>query len=225
MPRINPFENHATKYDDWYESGFGRHASQLEDKLMLELLKPKPGNTLLDIGCGTGRHLLLFNNLGLKVTGADTSCFMLDKAKEKVNEKSLICLSEEEPFPFEDKSFDLSIIFLTLEFCKDPIRILKEAERVTKSRIFIGFLNRFSLLTLQRRIKGIFKSSIYNQARFFSLSELYNILESHLEFKALSWKGVIFLPWLKFQFWQRLDLKLSFIKNPFCAFIGVLIKL
>jgi ubiquinone/menaquinone biosynthesis C-methylase UbiE len=225
MPGISPFEHSAKRYDDWYETDFGRYASQWEERLMLELLQPKPGQTLLDIGCGTGRHLLLFKNLGLKVTGADTSPLMLDEAKKKVDEKSLFLLSDEESFPFEDKSFDLSIIFLTLEFCKDPIRILKEAERVTKSRIFIGFLNRLSFLALKRRIKGLFKDSVYNRARFFGLSELYGILEGHFEFKSLSWKGVIFLPWLKFQFWQRLDLKLSFIKNPFCAFIGVLIKL
>jgi ubiquinone/menaquinone biosynthesis C-methylase UbiE len=225
MPVIDMFESSANKYDDWYETDFGKYASQLEEKLMLELLKLKAGQTLLDIGCGTGRHLLLFKNLGLIVTGVDISPLMLDKAKEKVDEKSLVRLSDEEPFPFEDKSFDLSIIFLTLEFCKNPIRILKEAERVTKSRIFIGFLNRFSFLALKRRIKGFFKNSVYNRARFFSLSELHGILESHLEFKSLSWQGVIFLPWLKFKLWQSLDLKLSFIRNPFCAFIGVLIDL
>ena len=225
MPVINPFESSARKYDDWYETDFGKYADRLEEKLMLELLKPEAGQTLLDIGCGTGRHLLLFKNFGLKVTGVDTSPLMLDEAKKKVDEKSLVHLSEEELLPFEDKSFDLSIIFLTLEFCKNPIRILKEAERVTKGRIFIGFLNRISFLALKRRIKGLFKYSVYNRARFFSLSELHGILESHFEFKALSWKGVIFLPWLKFKLWQRLDLKLSFIKNPFCAFIGVLIKL
>jgi ubiquinone/menaquinone biosynthesis C-methylase UbiE len=225
MPVIDMFESSANKYDDWYETDFGKYASQLEEKLMLELLKLKAGQTLLDIGCGTGRHLLLFKNLGLIVTGVDISPLMLDKAKEKVEEKSLIRLSDEEPFPFEDKSFDLSIIFLTLEFCKNPIRILKEAERVTKNRIFIGFLNRFSFLAVERRIKGLFKNSVYNRARFFSLSELYDILKSHFEFKSLSWKGVIFLPWLKFKLWQRLDFKLSFIRNPFCAFIGVLIDL
>ncbi len=225
MPVIDSFDSSAHKYDDWYETDFGKYADRLEERLMLELLKPEPGQTLLDIGCGTGRHLLLFKNLGLKVAGVDTSPLMLDKAKEKMDEKSLIRLSEEKPFPFEDKSFDFSIIFLTLEFCRNPAGILKEAERVTKSRIFIGFLNRFSFLALHRRIKGLFKDSIYNRARFFSISHLYNILESHFGSKSLSWKGVIFLPWLKSKLWQRLDFKLSFIKNPFCAFIGVLIKL
>jgi ubiquinone/menaquinone biosynthesis C-methylase UbiE len=225
MQEINTFENYADKYDDWYESGFGKYASELEEKLMLELLSPEPGQTLLDIGCGTGRHLLLFRNLGLKASGVDTSASMLAKAKEKVDESSLTLLSDTIDLPFEDKSFDISIIFLVLEFSENPLRFLKEAERVTRSRIFIGFLNHYSFLALQRRIKGIFKNSIYKQARFYSLFQWQRILRSSFEFKNLTWEGVIFLPWLRFKPWQWLDLKLSFIKNPFCTFIGVLIEL
>jgi ubiquinone/menaquinone biosynthesis C-methylase UbiE len=225
MRKIESFEKYANKYDDWYEIGFGKYASQLEDKLMLELLKPEPGQTLLDIGCGTGRHLQLFKNLGLEPVGIDSSPHMLRKAQEKVDESSLILLSDTTDLPFGDKSFDLSIIFLALEFSENPLKLLKEAARVTKGKIFIGFLNRYSLLALQRRIKGVFKNSIYKKARFFSIFQLEKILKSSFEFKTLTWAGVIFLPWSRFKLWQWLDHKLSFIKDPLCAFIGVIIEL
>jgi ubiquinone/menaquinone biosynthesis C-methylase UbiE len=225
MPEIETFQKYADKYDDWYKSGFGKYASQLEDKLMLELLKPEPGQTLLDIGCGTGRHLLLFENLGLRTIGIDTSPSMLAKAKEKVNKSFLTLLSDTADFPFEDKSLDSSVIFLVLEFSKNPLELLKEAERVTRRRVFIGFLNRYSLLALQRRIKGLFKKSIYKKARFYSLFKLRKILRDSFMFKSLTWEGVIFLPWLRLKPWQWLDLRLSFMKNPFCAFIGIVIEL
>jgi ubiquinone/menaquinone biosynthesis C-methylase UbiE len=225
MTRNEPFESYANKYDDWYESGFGKYASQLEEELMLELLKPEPGQTLLDIGCGTGRHLLLFRNLGLMPTGIDSSFYMLRKAKEKIEEKTLFLISDESSFPFENKSFDLSILFLVLEFSKNPIKLLREAERVTQRKIFIGFLNRNSFLAVQRKVRGLFKKSIYKKARLYSLYQLKKILNNSFKFKSLSWKGVIFLPWADLKFWKRLDYRFSFIKNPFCAFIGVIVEL
>src|SRR4030042_4008491 len=132
MRKIEPFKKYVNKDEDWYKTDFGKYASELEDKLMLDLLKPEPGHILLDIGCGTGRHLLLFKNLGLSPTGVDPSPLMLEKAKKKIDEKSLTLLSDETGLPFADKSFDLSIIFLVLEFCRNPVKLLKEAERVTK---------------------------------------------------------------------------------------------
>jgi ubiquinone/menaquinone biosynthesis C-methylase UbiE len=225
MRKIEPFKKYVNKYEDWYKTDFGKYASELEDKLMLELLRPEPGHILLDIGCGTGRHLLLFKNLGLSPTGVDPSPLMLEKAKKRIDEKSLVLLSDETGLPFADKSFDLSIIFLVLEFCRNPVKLLKEAERVTTGKIFIGFLNRNSFLALQRRVKGLFKKSVYNKAKFYSLSQLEKILDNSFKFKSFNWKGVIFLPWINLKFWKRLDSKFSFIKNPLCAFIGALIEL
>jgi hypothetical protein len=44
-------------------------------------------------------------------------------------------------------------------------------------------------------------------------------------FKTQTWEGVISLPWNKLKLCQWLDLKFSFIRNPYCAFIGVLLGL
>ncbi|MBN2713299.1 MAG: class I SAM-dependent methyltransferase [Planctomycetes bacterium] len=40
----------------------------------------KTGGTILDLGCGTGRHLVYFGKLGHKVCGVDLSPHMLDEA-------------------------------------------------------------------------------------------------------------------------------------------------
>jgi len=42
-------------------------------------------NTLLDLGCGTGKHCEIFANKGLKVTGIDISKEMLSRAVEHEN--------------------------------------------------------------------------------------------------------------------------------------------
>ena len=45
--------------------------------------------SVLDCACGTGKDLVLFNSLGLKVTGSDISESMLNVAKNRMNEIGL----------------------------------------------------------------------------------------------------------------------------------------
>ena len=49
--------------------------------LVEELALPK-GSTILDVGCGTGRHTVGLAKLGFKMTGLDLSSGMLAKAQE-----------------------------------------------------------------------------------------------------------------------------------------------
>ena len=215
----------ADHYDLWYETETGRYFDSLEKKLMIDLLKPSPGQTLLDIGCGTGYHLILFKNMGLKVTGIDPSPFMLKKAKKKLKNSTSLFIGTGENLPFEDKEFDLSVIFATLEFCQDPSLVLKEAERVTSQQIFLGVLNSFSLLSLQRRIKGWFQPSIYSKARFFNIWELKRLIKNSLRVRSIDWCGVIFLSSINMNIFRYLDKLISFKKNPFSSFLGMVIEL
>ena len=215
----------AEYYDLWYETSLGEYFDNLENNLMIDLLEPSPGQTLLDIGCGTGRHLLLFQEMGLKVTGIDPSSFMLKQAKNKIKHSASLFLGTGENLPFEDKEFDLSIIFATLEFCQNPSLVLKQAERVTSQKIFLGVLNSFSILSLQRRIRGWIKPSIYSQARLFNIWELKRLLRNNLHSKSTEWGSVIFLSSINSKIFRCLDKVISFKKNPFCSFLGIVIEL
>ncbi len=215
----------ADNYDLWYETNLGRYFDILEIKLMLDLLRPSSGQTLLDIGCGTGNHLKLFQELGLKVTGIDPSYFMLEKAKEKLKNKATFFLGAGEKLPFEDKTFDLSIIFTTLEFCHNPSLILKETERVTSQKIFLGILNNFSILSLQRKIRGWIKPSIYSKARFFNIWEIKSLVKNSIRFRTMEWGGVIFLSSLNLKFFRSLEKKVYLRKNPLNSFLGIVIEL
>ncbi len=69
------------------------------------------------------------------------------------------------------------VFITTLEFLDNPKDAIKEALRISKKKVFIGFLNRLSLLAIKRRIKGFFKDSVYNKATFYTIFEIKKMLK------------------------------------------------
>jgi ubiquinone/menaquinone biosynthesis C-methylase UbiE len=190
---------------------------------MIRLLGEIQDQMILDVGCGTGNHLKFFQNRGADTFGLDCSFAMLQKAKEK-GELKLI-LAKGERIPAGDATFDMTTAVTTFEFCEQPEALLREMGRVTKKRIFIGVLNSWSPLALGRRIKGWFKPSIYNQASFFSIWGLKKLLKRSVPYRSLRWGGVCFFPFTKPRLLEWLDGKLSLKRNPFCAFLGIVVSL
>lgn len=71
------------KYADFYDI-FNKYRNyNIEMRFILNMLKNK--KRVLDIGCGTGTHLNILENLGYIVEGIDISDKMILLAKEKVN--------------------------------------------------------------------------------------------------------------------------------------------
>lgn len=72
------FDEHAPQYMD---NVFTRN-TLAEVDFLLELLDLKPGDHILDIGCGTGRHSIELTRRGYQATGVDISGGMLAQARE-----------------------------------------------------------------------------------------------------------------------------------------------
>lgn len=72
--------------------------------------------------------------------------------------------------PFPDQTFDMVTMVNMLEFVENPGGVLSEAARVTKQQgiIVTGFLNRWSLWALVRRVKGMYRETVYRKARFLT---------------------------------------------------------
>ncbi len=70
------FDAHAPVYD---ENAFTKNTLREAD-FLLEELGLAPGGTILDIGCGTGRHSIELAKRGYAVTGLDLSSEMLARA-------------------------------------------------------------------------------------------------------------------------------------------------
>lgn len=60
-------------YDAWYRTERGRWIGDREFRLMMRLLAPLAGESLLDVGSGTGYFTRRFAAAGLAVVGLDRS--------------------------------------------------------------------------------------------------------------------------------------------------------
>jgi SAM-dependent methyltransferase len=81
--------------------------SAREVAFLLEVLESPPGATVLDIGCGTGRHAVELARAGLRVTGLDISRGMLREARMAADEAGV----ELELVEADATEFDLGRVF------------------------------------------------------------------------------------------------------------------
>ena len=72
------FDAHAPVYED---NAFTKDTIQEVD-FVLEELSLQPGDSILDVGCGTGRHSIELAKRGYTVTGLDLSSEMLVRAAD-----------------------------------------------------------------------------------------------------------------------------------------------
>ena len=74
--------------ENYLRYGFTKGSEQ-EVAFLLELLEPAPGDRVLDVGCGPGRHAIPLAQAGLAVTGVDVSNRFLEIARDRGNELNL----------------------------------------------------------------------------------------------------------------------------------------
>lgn len=79
------FDQHAPEY---LNNGFTRN-TVAEVDFLLELFQLPPASTILDIGCGVGRHAIELAKRGYKVTGVDISAGMLAQARKNAKAASV----------------------------------------------------------------------------------------------------------------------------------------
>ncbi|MDN3687449.1 methyltransferase domain-containing protein [Cyclobacterium jeungdonense] len=111
-----------------------------EINLFHELLDIRDGNSLLDLACGQGRHLLELTNRGTyQLFGLDRSRYLTQRAKSLARKKGVSINFKEgdaRKLPYANDSFDFVTIlgnsFGYFETSEDDVKILKEVFRVLK---------------------------------------------------------------------------------------------
>jgi SAM-dependent methyltransferase len=198
-----------------------RYILSRQKDLITNLVAPRAGERILDVGCGSGDILQFFRDKLCLVTGIDSSAEMLKIAREKNGDHAELILAQAEDIPFSDNEFDIVTIINVLEIANDPQKVISEAIRVCHSRIFIGFLNSYSFAGTKQRLKEISGFPVSQKINILSLNEIRNIVRNLMGDTDIQWGSVIYFPGIVYDFFEELEEAFPLKKNPFGAFIGL----
>ena len=137
-------------YEAWYHTARGKGIAGVEWDLLVNLIQPKAGMTLLDVGCGTGYFSRRFSEIGLNVTALDSNRAALSYAQQQgegINYLQASALS----LPLASDSFDYVSAVTSLCFVESPEQALQEIWRIGQRGLLLGLLNKQSLLYWQKR--------------------------------------------------------------------------
>jgi malonyl-CoA O-methyltransferase len=136
-------------YTDWsatYEQD--RNLTRDLDRIVTrETLANLRSNSILELGCGTGKNTALLAQIGEHVSAMDFSAGMIEKARQKFSfdNVTFIVADISQPWRFADQSFDLIVCNLVLEHIADLSFVFAEASRVLREggRFFVSELHPF----------------------------------------------------------------------------------
>jgi len=183
----DPYKKIAKVYDKFIEP-----STVVLRKIMLKMFPPKEGMRVLEIGCGTGTNLKLYQKAGCEVYGIDLSPSMLKVASNKLGEQAHMKLGDASQMPYSDSYFDIVIAMLTLHETPNSIRspIVGEMARVVKRNgrlLFVdyhpgpiqfpkGWLSKINILFFEK-IAG--REHYKNYKNFLSCKGLAPLMETN----------------------------------------------
>lgn len=105
---------------------------------MLELMGNLHNKTILDVGCGGGKDILVYEKLGVKnVYGLDASAIMVKEAKKLVKKPENIYLGDMSKNVFKKNFFDIIVGRFSLHYLKNFKTVYSEFNRLLKKDGFI----------------------------------------------------------------------------------------
>jgi len=149
----------------WYQDLFAREdpfrnygeseASRAQVDFITEKTEIQPGDRVLDLCCGQGRHLLDLMRRGFDVVGVDLSDYMLGECRKTAAEAGLqpqLVRSDMREIAFEnefDAAFNVFTSFGYLESEDEDQKSLDALARALKpgGRFLVDLLNRDGLMT------------------------------------------------------------------------------
>ncbi|MDI6401430.1 class I SAM-dependent methyltransferase [Balneolaceae bacterium ANBcel3] len=149
------FENYGQKYDqEVFTQGTLGECDFIEAEMGFDKTK-----SILDVGCGTGRHAIELAGRGYQVTGIDLSEQMLQMAREKAareNRSIRFLCHDARNLPFQ-KEFDVAIMmceggFPLMETDEMNYEILKNVSKSLKKEALFIFTTLNGLFPLYHSI-------------------------------------------------------------------------
>jgi predicted TPR repeat methyltransferase len=100
----------------------------------------QPGQSILDIGIGTGLGSVLFRKAGLNVYGMDISPKMLDACRSKGFTALQLHDLGKPPYPYDSESMDHAVCTGVLNFFSDLSLVFAETARILRKEGLFAFV-------------------------------------------------------------------------------------
>jgi ubiquinone/menaquinone biosynthesis C-methylase UbiE len=181
-------------YERWFLTSEGMYTDDKEKELLINCMRFKRGERVLEIGCGTGRNVRYFTELGLDATGVEPMEYLVKIARQKSDiRRDQIIMGPYDKLPLGGGTFENVVFMTTLAFSQEKEKSIQEAFRVASGKIGIGFLNKYSLTSL---LKVKERRAVYDDAAPLSGKELENLVKKALAGQKyeISIKYTLFLP-------------------------------
>jgi len=136
-------------YNEWSETYDSDEnlTRDLDQQVTKESLATFHFDSILELGCGTGKNTIFLAEIGSRVRALDFSEGMIEKAREKVTAENVRFSVADlmQKWPCEDTSYGLIVCNLVLEHIEDLSFIFSEAARVLeqRGRFFVNELHPF----------------------------------------------------------------------------------
>jgi len=180
-------------------------------------LNIRPGDRLLDLGCGEGRHTIsAYLEADAEFVGLDLGLADLKTAKGRLQDfpmpasKRGYCefvQASGHQLPFADASFDQVICSEVLEHIPDYPSFLREIQRVLKpGGLFAVSVPRYFPEWVCWQLSDAYHEVEGGHVRIFKARELRQRIQSmDMKFLGLHWAHSLHVPywWLKCFFWDR----------------------
>lgn len=137
------------KSDEWYKSAFqddylwlykhrSEEAAEIEVATAIKHLPFESGQSVLDLACGAGRHMLALSDYKARLTGVDLSDTLLEQAQNRFDSagvKARLVKSDMRELPFDEEFDGITMWFTSFgyfEKTSEDLKVLLEIKRVLK---------------------------------------------------------------------------------------------
>jgi 2-polyprenyl-3-methyl-5-hydroxy-6-metoxy-1,4-benzoquinol methylase len=164
---------------------------------VVEALDPRPGDEILEVGCGSGYYTRELVLRGAKLTATEYAPSSLAQAKRNVGElaaKVDFRLEDAQRLALDDARFDKMLLSEVIEHVPEPERAVAEAARVLRpgGLLVASTPSRFSPLNLAYGVKRRIRRYAFNEhLHEFTPASFQRLLERHLEVESLEFANFV----------------------------------
>jgi SAM-dependent methyltransferase len=163
-------------------------------RAVLRALDARPGEEILEVGCGSGHYTRELAALGAKVTATEYTPSALAQAQRNVGEVAEFRLEDAQSLSFADATFDKVLLSEVIEHVPRPERAIAEAARVLRPGgvLAVSTPSRFSPLNVAYGLKRRIRRYAFNEhLHEFTPGTFRRLLERHLEVESVEFANFV----------------------------------